>query len=230
MARRWGPRKSGLIFVLILIFLGCHTCLWGMRKSVLDPARFTFFVDGRMRQLRINPFREPGPMARVEPVAAQDTIPASCWKKWQSLVRAVAANEIQTVLDLMREHSWGDGDRAFMAEAIRVGKQHKFFDAILPILMRFYGSDVMYHAVSKGYLELVEKLLAAGCSVNQYSRGGETPLHTAVMVNCPAMITFLLARGADQALPDSLGNTAEFYAQGHPKILVAFQQHRSGEK
>jgi ankyrin repeat protein len=57
--------------------------------------------------------------------------------------------------------------------------------------------SVLYHAASRGYLSIVEMLLAAGATVDKRAHDGSTPLHAAAFGGHMEIVWLLVATGAD---------------------------------
>ncbi|XP_065283017.1 ankyrin repeat domain-containing protein 65-like isoform X1 [Dermacentor albipictus] len=62
-------------------------------------------------------------------------------------------------------------------------------------------------AVEKDLIEMAQLLIMRGCSVNQFSATGLSPLHIAVMRNNIALVRLLLKNGASVSCVDSNGRT-----------------------
>lgn len=67
-------------------------------------------------------------------------------------------------------------------------------------------------AVRTGDVTLLERLLAAGLDTGQHDAAGATLLHTAVKTGAEAMVTLLLAKGAEVNAVDNDGNPPLFLA------------------
>lgn len=69
-----------------------------------------------------------------------------------------------------------------------------------------YTEDGFFNVVKIGNLEAVQLFLEAGMNVNQVRTAtGETPVMIAIEANQPAIITFLISKGADLALLNQQG-------------------------
>lgn len=82
-----------------------------------------------------------------------------------------------------------------------------------PNLRDVKGNTPLMVAVSGGYADLIAPLVAAKTNVNQGNDSGETPLIRAVQRRDLAMVSELIAAGADPDQADSLaGKSARTYA------------------
>lgn len=77
-----------------------------------------------------------------------------------------------------------------------------------------YGRTPLHHAVVRGHIASVRRLLAAGADVGASDVRGCRPLH---LCSADAVVRMLLAAGADPALKNNRGQTAVEYMEG---ILV----------
>jgi len=77
---------------------------------------------------------------------------------------------------------------------------------------------------AKAMLMTAEALLNAGCEINAADSNGRTPLMYAVKYTQPAVVDFLLDRGADAGARDAAGMTAPDLAiqSGNPEIANLF--------
>ncbi|MHC4664134.1 MAG: ankyrin repeat domain-containing protein [Planctomycetota bacterium] len=70
------------------------------------------------------------------------------------------------------------------------------------------GSTPLHWAVEKDHVGLVHVIISGGANVNSRADCGETPLHRAVLVDFDGRIVrFLLSRGANPELKNSIGQT-----------------------
>ena len=100
-----------------------------------------------------------------------------------------------------------------------------------------YGATPLLSAASKGYERIVQLLQDAGAELGTRDNYGRTVLHVATQAQQPAMIEFLIARGADPSIKDNMGNLASDYAEApfpdiqlNPKVLEVWRslQPRTG--
>eukprot|EP00913_Durusdinium_trenchii_P034543 g32316.t1 len=84
------------------------------------------------------------------------------------------------------------------------------------------GWTALHLGASKGHVEIVQALLAAGAAKDiQTNTGSDTPLHLAVWNNHVAIVRELLAAGAEKDIKQGTGKTAADLARqkGHTEIL-----------
>lgn len=89
------------------------------------------------------------------------------------------------------------------------------------------GITPLQLAVTLGFTEGVEQLVAAGAEVEVTDSAGETPLIAAVHRRDPTLIRLLLAKGANPDRADNSGRTARDYAKlmtGNSAILSEFER------
>ncbi len=83
-----------------------------------------------------------------------------------------------------------------------------------------HGIPLLYFPVITGNQALAESLLAQGAPINA-GAGSSTPLHGAVLFGPPAMVTWLLAQGADPTLGDNAGKTPLQVAEANGNTAAA---------
>ena len=95
----------------------------------------------------------------------------------------------------------------------------------------------LHWAAEAGHLAIVECLLGLGADVNAHhaARIGETALCLAVQRNDPAIVSMLLAAGADPDLPGWMGLTARLRAQRRQdatgrRIAALIDRHPAGRR
>ena len=92
-----------------------------------------------------------------------------------------------------------------------------------------HGISVLYHAVIRGHTPIAQLLLDHGADVNADGReAGNPPIHGAVMFNQPAMIEWLLARGANMNAKNHESKTPLTAALEGGKVEVADRLRRQG--
>lgn len=74
------------------------------------------------------------------------------------------------------------------------------------------NEEALFHAASEGDLELIQELLNAGTDVNVMSRGNTTPLTWAIEDLQYDAVVFLVERGANVNLADTLGISSLHHA------------------
>jgi ankyrin repeat protein len=79
-------------------------------------------------------------------------------------------------------------------------------------------------AIAKGYLDLGRLLIESGASVNLHSKKGWPPLMYAASYGREAIISTLVAAGADVHFRDHDGDTALTVAKDHPRIVELLRQ------
>lgn len=90
-----------------------------------------------------------------------------------------------------------------------------------------HGISVLYHALIRGHQDIGEMFLAAGAEVNA-GAGGSPAIHGVVMFNQPAMIEWLLGRGADLNIKNYEGLTPLAAALKQGKTEIAEMLRRRG--
>ena len=98
-------------------------------------------------------------------------------------------------------------------------KQQEIIDVLLPVSKNLsfidkYGAGVLHYAVANDNLKLVESLLGEKeIKINLQDEDGITPLIEAVELGSEALVTLLLANGADKLLKSTKGKTAQQLAE-----------------
>lgn len=100
-----------------------------------------------------------------------------------------------------------DGDVS-MVWAMLHGIKGPSVDPDVRIMSGGASKPALYIAVEKDNLEMAELLIKSGCSVNQCSCIGDSPLHVAVERNNMPMVRLLLKSGANVSCGDRNGRTA----------------------
>jgi ankyrin repeat protein len=87
--------------------------------------------------------------------------------------------------------------------------------------MGYFGVTPLYIAAKRGYLEIVEALLAKKANVHMADRDGYTPLHMAAMHGHLEVVNLLLAREANVHSVNQYGDTALHGAaeNGYPAVI-----------
>jgi len=83
-----------------------------------------------------------------------------------------------------------------------------------------HGIPLLYFPVITGNQALAESLLTQGAPINA-GVGSSTPLHGAVLFGPPALVTWLLAHGADPTLGDNDGKTPLQVAEANGNTAAA---------
>ena len=76
-----------------------------------------------------------------------------------------------------------------------------------------YGAKALFHAISKGKVTIVERLVKSGVDVNLSTITGKTPLMLASYLGYTDIVHILLTGGADVFVRDKDGNSALNIAQ-----------------
>ncbi|XP_030029476.2 L-asparaginase 1 [Manduca sexta] len=74
-------------------------------------------------------------------------------------------------------------------------------------------AEMVNLATRNGAVKRLESLKLAGADLNIKDELHQTPLHKAVLCNCPEVAYYLIANGCATDKPDILGNTPEDYAE-----------------
>jgi len=90
------------------------------------------------------------------------------------------------------------------------------------------GHAVAHYAATRGNSVLLQRLLAAGCSVNQQDASGRTLLHLAVRWGNVEAVGMLLAHGAAVDVADKDGRTALIHAAVSKQTAVVQQLLAAG--
>mmetsp|Transcript_46645 Transcript_46645/g.129774 ORF Transcript_46645/g.129774 Transcript_46645/m.129774 type:complete len:432 (-) Transcript_46645:89-1384(-) len=75
------------------------------------------------------------------------------------------------------------------------------------------GATLLYYACRAGFRDLVDALLVLGAPVSNVGPCGSAPLHAASFYGHAIVVSALLARGADRAIKNRYGNTAQMEAR-----------------
>ncbi|AMV27426.1 Ankyrin repeats (3 copies) [Gemmata sp. SH-PL17] len=108
------------------------------------------------------------------------------------------------------------GDAATVADLLDVDPQ------LADLADRAPGRfSVLHLAARRGYLPVVELLLAAGAAVNRWSHDGSTPLHEAALGGHLEVARVLLAAGANTRATDNGGHSVLCAAlvSGNPTLI-----------
>lgn len=162
-----------------------------------------------------------GNAARVRELLAEYPMLATTDASWiETPIQAAAQLANREIADMLIER----GAPIDICTAAVFGMKEKVremlqADPALRSATGAHGIPVMYFPVVGGHKEIAEDILAAGADVNA-GAGGTTPLHGAAMFNRKEMAQWLLANGADPALPNYEGKTARQVAQdaGHTEL------------
>ncbi len=84
-----------------------------------------------------------------------------------------------------------------------------------------WGSQTaLYIAVAYGNLEMIEKIVYNGASINYGTSHGESPLHYAAESGQSSMVELLVRCGADPNVKDRSGNTPFHYAAASGQLSM----------
>lgn len=95
-----------------------------------------------------------------------------------------------------------------------------------PPRKRIVADSDFRHAVSSGFVAVVQDLLNQGADCNSKNFVGMTPLHEAAVKGYKDIVEVLLAQGADINATDQLGHTPLFNAEfkGHTEVAELLRQ------
>lgn len=93
-----------------------------------------------------------------------------------------------------------------------------------------FGDVPMSVAATRGSIEELELLVAAGANLNAKGEHGYSPLHYAVEHGHLHVVEWLLEHGADRSLRNDLGDTAEQLAEilAEDKIMSVLREWPPG--
>jgi ankyrin repeat protein len=123
-----------------------------------------------------------------------------------------------------------------LGKAIQTGNLLKTKEALMGNICNVnnkdeYGRTVIYDAIVKGNIDIIEELCIAKIDINNMDNNGKTPLHFASIYNRLDIAKILIQYGANVNLRDKNGNTpifdAIFNCKGNPSIILLLKENNA---